>query len=179
MSASHLAVPAFWASWADAVPVLHRQRGAVATAILEMFAAPAAAPPNVQAALDTRQAIAEQGWEPPTWQQLIEAQPPHSHTEAFAGPIQPGWQQHASLPFNTAARTGLYHTLDPASQAMPDSQTGPFASRAFTTIPYTSEVTYPDNIFRILLLRRLRLPLPLAERVCRCRRIHDTLGEVF
>ena len=85
MSASHLAVPAFWASWADAVPVLHRQTPAVATAILEMFAAPAAAPPHVQAALDTRQAIAEQGWEPPTWQQLIEAQPPHSHTEAFAG----------------------------------------------------------------------------------------------
>lgn len=101
----------------------------------------------------------------------------HSHRIATQKLSQAGWQQHASLPFNTAARTGLYHTLDPASQAMPDSQTGPFASRAFATIPYTSEVTYPDNIFRILLLRRLRLPLPLTERVCRCRRIHDPLGD--
>lgn len=60
---------------------------------------------------------------------------------------------------------------------MLDSQTGPFASRAFATIAYTSEVTYPDNIFRILLLRRLRLPLPLTERVCRRRRVHDPLGD--
>ena len=47
------------------------------------------------------------------------------------------------------------------------------ASRGFTTIPYTTEVTYPDHIFRILMLRRLRLPLPLTERVCRCRRNLD------
>ena len=93
------------------------------------------------------------------------------------GPTQPGWQQQAVTPFNTAAREGLYNTLGPASQAMLDSQTGPMASRAFTTIPYTTEVTYPDPIFRILMLRRLRLPLPLTERVCRCRRNLDPLGD--
>ena len=61
-----------------------------------------------------------------------------------------------------------------------DSQTGPYdpyASRAFTAIPYTTEVTYPDHIFRILMLRRLRLPLPLTERACRCRRTLDSLGD--
>ena len=54
----------------------------------------------------------------------------------------------------------------------------PYASRVFTTIPYTTEVTsYPDHIFRILILRRLRLPLPLTERACRCRRAVDPLGD--
>ena len=51
------------------------------------------------------------------------------------------------------------------------------SSRAFTTIPYTTEVTYPDHIFRILMFRRLRLPLPHTERVCRCRRNLDTLSD--
>ena len=78
---------------------------------------------------------------------------------------------------DTAAREELYNTLNPANQAMLDSQTGPMASRAFTTIPYTTEVTYPDHIFCILMLRRLRLPLPLTERVCRCRRNLDPLGD--
>ena len=36
-------------------------------------------------------------------------------------------------------------------------------------------LTYPSHLFR-LLLRRLRLPLPLPERSCRCRRVLDPLG---
>ena len=51
------------------------------------------------------------------------------------------------------------------SQALLFSQTGPFSSRPFTTIP------------RALLLRRLRLPLPLSARTCRCRRPLDPLGD--
>ena len=159
------------------MPVLQQQTPAVAGTILQLFADPAQAPPHIQAAQTARQSIQEQGWEPPTWPQLRGTQPPHPAAELFVGPTQPGWQQQAVTPFNTAAREELYNTLDPASQAMLDSQTGPMASRAFTTIPYTTEVTYPDHIFRILMLRRLRLPLPLTERVCRCRRNLDPLGD--
>ena len=36
---------------------------------------------------------------------------------------------------------------------------------------------YPSDLFRILLLRRLRLPLPLFARTCRCRRTFDSLGD--
>ena len=38
-------------------------------------------------------------------------------------------------------------------------------------------LTYPSHLFRLLLLRRLRLPLPLSERSCRCRRVLDPLGD--
>ena len=48
---------------------------------------------------------------------------------------------------------------------------------AFTTIPYTTEFEYPSHLFRILLLRRLRLHLPLSARFCRCRRPLDPLGD--
>ena len=65
----------------------------------------------------------------------------------------------------------LLTTLDPASQAMLASQSGPYASRAFTTIPCSDGLSFPSHLFRVLLLRRLRLPLPLTERSCRCRRV--------
>ena len=58
-----------------------------------------------------------------------------------------------------------------------DSQSGPHASRAFTTTPFGPDTTYQPHIFRILLLRRLRLALPLSARRCRCCRILDPLGD--
>jgi len=60
---------------------------------------------------------------------------------------------------------------------MIESQTGHFASRAFTTIPSGPEFAYPSDLFRILLLRRLRLPLPLSARYCTCRRTLDSFGD--
>ena len=72
---------------------------------------------------------------------------------------------------------GRHSPCASASQALVTSQSGPFASRAFTTIPYTNDFAYPSHLFRILLLRRLRLPLPLFARTCRCRRTFDSLGD--
>ena len=60
---------------------------------------------------------------------------------------------------------------------MLESQSGPFASKVFTTVPYTAHFTYPNHLFRVLLLRRLRLPLPLTARACRCRRALNPLGD--
>ena len=157
--------------------VMRRQVPAAAAAMLHMLANPAQAPPNIQAAHSARQTIQEHGWDAPTWHQLVELRPPTPHGNLVAGPIQPEWQQQAATLSTTQHATGLYNILDPASQAMLDPQAGPFASRAFTTIPYNAETTYPDHLFRILLLRRLRLPLPFTERSCRCRRILDPYGD--
>ena len=44
-------------------------------------------------------------------------------------------------------------------------------------MPYTNDFAYPSHLFRILLVRRLRLPLPLFARTCRCRRTFDSLGD--
>ena len=65
----------------------------------------------------------------------------------------------------------------PASQALLESQRGPHASRPFTTIPYHADTTYESHLFRILLLRRLRLPIPLTASHCRCRRALDPYGD--
>jgi len=113
VSASHLATPAYWASWADALPVLHCQAPQVTTTILHLFEQFATAPPHIQAAHAARQTIFEHGWEPPSWQQLTVQQPPPARAQIFAGPTQPGWQQHAAAPINIAAREGIHSSLDP------------------------------------------------------------------
>lgn len=50
---------------------------------------------------------------------------------------------------HTAMQTELFQTLGPASQAMMASQSGPFGSRTFTTIPYTEDLAYPSHFFHI------------------------------
>ena len=56
------------------------------------------------------------------------------------------------------------------------SQAGPFASRALNLLPTRDDVAIPSAQFRVLLLRHLRLPLPLAPRRC-SHGVLDSLGD--
>ena len=91
--------------------------------------------------------------------------------------MQRGWQREATAAVHKAWHTELLSTLDPASAAMMASQSGPFASQVFTTDPHSPDLCYPSHLFRLLMLRRLRLPPPLTERTCRCRRVLEALGD--
>ena len=176
--ASILATPAFWSSWADSLPVLHTQLPQYAAQILEHLQHPSAAIPSIQAAAAAAQALEERGWTPPSWTELTQGtQPDPSEANTEEAPRTRGWQQQATIPVHTANYNELQAAIPPASQALLQSQAGPFASRAFTTIPYSAEFEYPSHFFRILLLRRLRLHLPLSARSCRCRRPLDPLGD--
>ena len=172
--AATLANPAFWSSWADSLPVLQTQLPQYAAQILQHLQHPSPAIPSIQAA-----ALEEHGWTPPNWEELAQGNRPNpadTDPEENA-PRTRGWQQQATTPVHTAMSNELQAVIPPASQALLHSQAGPFASRAFTTIPYTTEFEYPSHLFRILLLRRLRLHLPLSARFCRCRRPLDPLGD--
>ena len=179
MSATILSAPAYWSSWADTLPLLQTHLPEFTHQILEQLTAHSQASPALQAAADAARTIAATGWEPPTWAAIASGQtqapaPPPATAE---GPFARGWQHKASTTAHARLKDELFNTLPPASQALVTSQSGPFASRAFTTIPYTNDFAYPSHLFRILLLRRLRLPLPLFARTCRCRRTFDSLGD--
>ena len=62
----------------------------------------------------------------------------------------------------------LLSDLDSASRALLLSQAGSGGSVVLTTLPTREEFTMPDDVARCVLLRRLRLPLPLSSRLCRC-----------
>ena len=178
-SASVLATPAYWASWADTLPVLAQQAPQLTRSFLLQLQQPSSATPSLHSAIQTAQRLEQHGWQPPTWNAIVEGEPPPTHpTSHLEGPtFQKGWQRRATQACHTAFHNEVDNTLEPPARAMLASQSGPYASRAFTTIPYGPDTSYPPHLFRVILLRRLRLPLPLTSRTCRCRRILDSLGD--
>ena len=99
-----------------------------------------------------------------------------------AGPGEPditlrGWQRVAARACNESACETHLADLPPTSRALLLSQSGPHSARALTALPTHEAVVIPSAHFRVPLLRRLRLPLPLAPRTCRCRGRLDPLGD--
>ena len=89
---------------------------------------------------------------------------------------QHGWQKLAARSLEIQHLSDTWPTLTPTDQAMLRSQGGPLAAAPFLPLP-TSRLTKLDpSVFRTLLLRRLRLPLPLTMRVCGCGRLLDAFG---
>ena len=178
-SASLLSHSAYWASWADTLPILHRQDPTNTATIHEHLHRRTAAVPSLQAITEAQQQLQHHGFNPPSWEELAagRAAPPHLGPDQAHPTLGQGWQRHAAQSSHHSFRQELRNHLGPASQALLDSQSGPHASRAFTTIPFGPDTTYQPHIFRILLLRRFRLALPLSARRCRCRRILDPLGD--
>ena len=88
-----------------------------------------------------------------------------------------GWQRLAARACEERAFETHLSELSPASRALLLSQTGPFAARAINVLPTHPDVTIPSAQFRVLLLRRLRMPLPLAPRRCACHGQLDPLGD--
>ena len=72
----------------------------------------------------------------------------------------------------------LHTQLDRSSSCLLVSQQGPFAGRLFTVLPVSPQLSVPStHLFRTLALRQLRLPLPISDRACRCRRRLDPFGD--
>ena len=61
-------------------------------------------------------------------------------------------------------------------QALIRFQAGPGAGAALSVVPTNLETTIPPHLFRVVLLRRLRQPLSLSVRNCRCGRLLDALA---
>ena len=105
------------------------------------------------------------------------ARPPKPETTE-PGEFAHGWQHLASSANETrykedvvAAKLGRAHT------ALWKSQRGPCAGAHLTALPTQPETKYTPVQLRTLLLRRLRLPLQLAPRTCKCGQLLDQLGD--
>ena len=175
-----LAPAAYWASWADTQPVLHRQLPTLAGEILARLRAREPAGPALSGVLQAQDALTTAGFRPPSWEDLLDNPAPPSSLDLSGHLPEPsarGWQAPAATAIAEQLQAALLPQLDAASQALLFSQTGPFSSRSFCSVPSCPELTFPSDHLRALLLRRLRLPLPLSARSCRCRRPLDPLGD--
>ena len=115
---------------------------------------------------------------------LMEARLDVPSWEALANGLRPDDENSVSEPQCKAMRPVNERFLEgvvqprllDASRALLRSQSGPFASLPFTSFPSAPHARFDPQPFRVLLLRRLWLPLPLSSRSCRCGRPLDSSG---
>ena len=112
--------------------------------------------------------LADAGCVLPSWFELVDGvRPPVP--EDIGDPFQPrqGWQHFASNTVEELHLREALPALPPPQRALVRSQGGPLSSRPFVCCPTSRLTKFSSQSFRVLLLRRLHLPLPLSSRNCR------------
>ena len=88
-----------------------------------------------------------------------------------------GWQKTAHKCFEIQSfQEREWPAPDSTDSATSRSQRGPLAATPFVSLPSKWFSKFDPQSFRLLLRRRLRLPIPLSSRSCRCGRQLDPLG---
>ena len=160
---------AYWAAWADALPVLRARRpDAAARCLAELAAGPAAAAACLRAAAEAGCVLDDAGWQGrPSWHDVHNGVRPAQCDLPEPGERCQGWQHHGSRACSTHFReTELLPTLPPPAQTMLRSQSGPHAAAWLGAIPSEAGSALPPDRMLIALRRRLRLPLPVAPHRC-------------
>ena len=178
-SASRSKEAAHWASWADSLRMIHQRHPDVAALMVRALSS-AEEGRHLQAAESCRlQLLSLGGFVPPEWHAAAEARPRFLANVDGNEPGVParGWQFEASASVeNFFFLHSIVPCSSPAQCALLRSQGGPFSGLPFTVFPTSIHQRFASVLFRVLLFRRLRLPLPLSSRTCRCGRPLDVLG---
>ena len=177
-SASRTRTSAFWASWADSLAMIHAHHREVASQFVYALENDLGGPCLSAAAQARRTLTGVMGFEPPSWQAVAEGARPETQPpdEFEPGGVRPGWQHEAASRTEEHFREVLFDTISDRDRALIRSQAGPGAGVALRVAPTSRLTSIQPHLFRVVLLRRLRLPLPLSVRSCRCGRAIDIFG---
>ena len=118
-------------------------------------------------------------FEVPQWSALAAGlrPPPREPEQQEPGAPRQGWQHEAAVCVERRFRgTILFPRMVPGERAMVRSQAGPNAGVALSTCPSSPLTRIDSPLFRVLLQRRLSLPLPLSKRICGCGLPNDAFG---
>ena len=183
--AESLSPAAYWAAWADALPVLQQRcPEAVERCLQELQAGSQAAAPSLQAAAAAGVHLEGHGWDQrPGWEACLRTAAPQA-ARSEPGVWANGWQRDAALALHISFREQvLLPAIRPSDRALLRSQAGPHAGAWLTAIPADPATTLAPDIMHLALRRRLRLPLPLTRARCGgegapgCRALVDNLGD--
>ena len=177
-SATLLARPAFWASWADCLEMIHQRHPTVCAHIVDALHAqhPSFHLDGVRA---SGEHLASTGFHAPSWKELAAGVRPEQLQDVDMEPGIPrhGWQRAATVPVHGFLIEGTVRPrLSATEKALFRSQGGPLAGIPFLCFPTSRLSRMDSSVFRVLLLRRLWLPLPPSSRFCRCGRPLDSSG---
>ena len=161
--ASGSAEAAHWASWADCIPSVKRRVAETMVTLLSHHPGP-----SFVGVRECANMLRESQFVVPPWEAVLAGlRPGHEDDE---NPVEPkhGWQKPAARAVHEqrVARVIWPNLTDPerALQQRPDG------------VPTSRSTRIDPQPFRVLLCRRLQLPLPFSSRTCRCGRLLDCRG---
>ena len=167
-SASRTAPAAYWASWADALPMVKARAPGVAADCVAALNTHAQQSGCLAEARDAGELLTRKGFlQRPSWQDLLDGQRPPAVQLAEPGEWKHGWQYIASSTLeHHFRRDAVIAQSSLADRAHLRSHSGRYAGVALSGAPTAPEFTLDALEYRTLLLERLRLPLPLAAASC-------------
>ena len=117
--AARMAPAAWWASWADCLPMLRERAPALTADICRALDAGAAGlPPGLRQAAEARRQLAQEGYETPTWTALaLGARPPPTQDREM-GEWAHGWQFWAARARDDRAREGIMQRMQAPERAL-------------------------------------------------------------
>ena len=163
-SAARMAPAAFWASWADALPMISKRLPEV--------------PNRVTGELTNGQQSSQTWFRGSTWLGRYATWSPATRCCFMEpGEWQHGWQHHAS----SSSEFHFQETVMFAQSCASDmahlrSHSGPGAGDVFHGSPTHHEFEVQPGLFRTLILERLRLPLHVTDAQCECGSTLDRMG---
>ena len=128
-SAVRTAPAAYWAAWADALPVLGERAPALAEACVRQLEGRDAETTCLRSAAVARNLLQAEGWqECPSWRAIADGARPPVATDRSLGDWPHGWQHSASRTRNLHFRERtLLPDMSPSACALLRSQAGPHA----------------------------------------------------
>ena len=162
----------------DTLPMIHARHPVMANLLVrhldgDSWSRSLRAASKAATELDLRQ-----GFEVPSWSDVAGGlRPPDRDPEDHEpGGSRKGWQHEASSRVEQDFRESLFTGMTPSDRALVRSQSGPGAGVAFSASPSSMLRRIEAPLFRVLVQRRLRLPLPLSHHICGCGLSIDPLG---
>ena len=155
--------------------MIRARHPAVATELVRQLEGFPTSPTLQEAATSRRELIGTMGFEFPTWREMAEgSRAPDREPEDFEpGCVRRGWQHEASSRVHQSFReTDLFPRMNEASRALVRSQARTGGGVALSTCPTCRLTRFDAQVFRVLLMRRLQMPLPLTA----CGHFFDVFG---
>ena len=174
-SASRMAPSAFWASWADALPMLQDRLSSISNQIADVLDG-AQAPGCLGELQTTTQVLDRNGFvSHPGWRALQGGTRLPNQHGSEPGEWPHGWQYFASSASEHHFRETVVLAQSCADQAHLRSHSGA-GSDVLCGCPTGPQFKILPTLFRSIVCERLRLPLQLTESRCECGAALDKCG---
>ena len=167
-SASRCAHAAYWVSWSDALHMIHQRTPAMVESVVRALSQEEQFGGGCVGELrDGAVRLDHEGfWWRPSWEALRRGERPPPMNGGEPGEWAHGWQFWASSISDTFFRKALLSEHTATRQAHLRSYSGRNAGANLAFAPTAPEFTIAPHLFRVLVLERLHLPLPITEAVC-------------